>query len=152
MEQREKTEARRYQTPLEMRPDPETPEARRRRARGLLRELAVIAALGGGYFLWLTVTGIGIPCIFRLLTGYLCPGCGITHCCLALAHLDFRGAFEANALIFCLLPFAIPYGIYKAVSYVRHGERALSVPEILIFSLLLLIAFCFALYRNEILL
>ena len=128
--------------------DPGSREAKRARARGLLRELAKIAALGGAYFIWLTLTGIGIPCPIRLVTGYLCPGCGITHCFLALARLDFRAAFEANALVFCLLPAALPYGIYRAVSYVRRGDRALSLPEIIIFSLIMVLSVCFALYRN----
>ena len=134
------------------RPDPESPEARRSRARGLLKELGKIALLGGAYFIWLSLTGLGIPCPIRLVTGYLCPGCGITHCCMALAHLDFEAAFQANALVLCLLPAAIPYGIYRAVLYVRHGERELSLPEIIIFSLIMVVAVCFALYRNGFLL
>ena len=108
--------------------DPGSREAKRARARGLLRELAKIAALGGAYFIW------------------------ITHCFLALARLDFRAAFEANALVFCLLPAALPYGIYRAVSYVRRGDRALSLPEIIIFSLIMVLSVCFALYRNGFLL
>ena len=49
----------------------------------------------------------GIPCFFRLLTGFKCPGCGITTMFLCLLHGNFRAAFAANPFLFCTAPLLI---------------------------------------------
>ncbi|MBB6365418.1 hypothetical protein FHR56_000531 [Xanthomonas sacchari] len=36
------------------------------------------------------------PCMFHALTGYYCPGCGMTRALHALVHLDPVGAFAMN--------------------------------------------------------
>ena len=40
------------------------------------------------------------PCVFNLLTGLLCPGCGGTRALHALLHGDVAGAFAFNPLLF----------------------------------------------------
>ena len=37
-------------------------------------------------------------CGFRKMTGYPCPGCGLTRAADHFAHLDLHGAFVANPL------------------------------------------------------
>ena len=44
-----------------------------------------------------------IPCIFHTLTGYYCPGCGITRMLFSLLNLNFYQAFRYNPLVFILL-------------------------------------------------
>lgn len=44
------------------------------------------------------------PCLFRLITGLKCPGCGVTHMILALTQLNFRLAFYSNPALFLLQP------------------------------------------------
>ena len=58
-------------------------------------------------FWWLKVTGIGIPCIFRKITGWYCPGCGITTLILCISEQDFVGAFRANPFLFVTSPFLL---------------------------------------------
>lgn len=53
------------------------------------------AAVGGVY----SVTGWGLPCPFRALTGWLCPFCGGTHLAASLLHGDIVGAWAANPLV-----------------------------------------------------
>lgn len=48
-----------------------------------------------------------IPCLVRLLTGFYCPGCGVTRMIISIAKLDFYQAFRYNPLVFILLPFLI---------------------------------------------
>lgn len=39
-------------------------------------------------------------CPLRLITGYPCPGCGITRASFSLLRLDFAGAFSLNPSVF----------------------------------------------------
>jgi hypothetical protein len=56
--------------------------------------------------------GFGFLCPFRSVTGLLCPGCGVSHMLVCLAHFDFSGAWESNpVLVFSFLP--IVYFIIK---------------------------------------
>lgn len=71
------------------------------------KECVKFPVLGFLYFIWIEGTGISFPCPFRWLTGYLCPGCGITALCLSLIHGDVRAAYEANPFLFCTLPFLL---------------------------------------------
>ena len=57
----------------------------------------------GGFFaygLGMTVlyasTGVGLPCPFRMITGWNCPLCGGTRMGDALLHLDIGAAFAYN--------------------------------------------------------
>ena len=36
------------------------------------------------------------PCLFRLVTGFYCPGCGLTRALHALVHFDPIGAWRMN--------------------------------------------------------
>ena len=62
-----------------------------------------------------------IPCVFHMVTGLYCPGCGVSHMCLALLRLDFQAAFQANAAIMLLLPLGIGITVRMAVRYVKYG-------------------------------
>jgi hypothetical protein len=43
-------------------------------------------------------------CLFHDLTGWYCPGCGITRALHALAHFDLRRALAMNAFLVLSLP------------------------------------------------
>ena len=118
------------------------------RRRRFLREGVRILGIGAAYFLWVCLTGVGIPCPFRLLTGYMCPGCGITHCCVALLQFRFADAFSANPFLFVLMPFSIPYGIYRAHRYIQTGRTEYTGTELGLLFLTLVGAIVFAVYRN----
>ncbi|MBR6107039.1 MAG: DUF2752 domain-containing protein [Oscillospiraceae bacterium] len=50
------------------------------------------------------------PCLLRTLTGWKCPGCGMTHSIYALTRFDLAEALRENAGIpFLLLPAALWY-------------------------------------------
>lgn len=55
-------------------------------------------------------------CSFRALTGWPCPGCGLTRAADGLAHLRLGFAFESNplgALVGCLLVGAAALGLVQ---------------------------------------
>ncbi|OUZ14809.1 hypothetical protein A5869_001914 [Enterococcus cecorum] len=78
-----------------------------------IRYLLIILGVGFGYYLWLNFTHLGIPCPFRTITGWLCPGCGITHMLIALIQLDFHTAYLENPFLLLTLPFLIGEILYQ---------------------------------------
>lgn len=78
-----------------------------------IRYLLIILGVGFGYYLWLNFTHLGIPCPFRTITGWLCPGCGITHMSIALIQLDFHTAYLENPFLLLTLPFLIGEILYQ---------------------------------------
>ncbi len=102
--------------------------------------IIVIVLLYGYYFItkkW----GVGIPCFFEQLTGYYCPGCGVTRMTFSLIHLDFYGAFRYNPLVFCLILLFILYKLIK-IEY-----RNIKLPKWVAYVLLIIVV-GFGILRN----
>jgi len=78
----------------------------------------IMLLIGTIYLIWYRLTHLGIPCVFHLVTGLYCPGCGISRMFLALSHFDFAEAFRYNCFVLILLP----YGVFI---YVRHNVYAI---------------------------
>lgn len=93
--------------------------------RVLLFSISTIS-LGLFYSVWCRFSSLHIPCLFHRITGWYCPGCGVTRMCLALLALDFSTAFYYNKAIFILLPFYILLGVHYTLIYVKTGEIKLS--------------------------
>ena len=123
-------------------------ELKKQRCRKVVRDIVQIAVIGLLYMIWLSLTHIGMPCFFRLLTGWKCPGCGISHTLMALAHGKINEAYQANAFIFILMPFALAYWLYRTILYIRQGQRDFSKLEIAVFTVLLIAAIAFGVWRN----
>jgi len=75
--------------------------------RKLIKGTLILVICGVLYYCFVKITGIGIPCVFRLLTGLKCPGCGITTMLMSLATGDIRAAYEANRFLLITLPFLL---------------------------------------------
>lgn len=60
-------------------------------------------------------------CPFRLLTGYLCPGCGSQRAIHRLLNLDIAGAWQMNPLLVIALPYLLAGLILKPLSH--HNGR-----------------------------
>jgi len=87
------------------------------RQKRLLRGSLILLICGVLYYCFVKMTGFGIPCLFRWITGFKCPGCGISTMIMALAAGDFRAAFEANCFLLLSSPFLlveIAYSFYLA--------------------------------------
>ena len=57
------------------------------------------------YYVIVRILGFGIPCIFHTLTGFKCPGCGISGMCIGILNLRIREAFLSNPFIFVTIPY-----------------------------------------------
>ena len=74
------------------------------------------------YGIFVSYTGLAIPCLFRKVTGLLCPGCGVTGMCVALLHLNWKGAFFCHPVLFVLLLPLTAVFICSAAGYVQNGS------------------------------
>ncbi len=77
-------------------------------ARIALGSLVAFGAYGVGLSALYALTGLGLPCPFRALTGWDCPLCGGTRLGSSLLHLDVVTAFRYNpAVLIGLLIVAV---------------------------------------------
>jgi len=66
------------------------------------------------------------PCLWKSLFNISCPGCGLTHAVLSLIQLDFVGAWEANPLVFIVVP-AIAFFIWKDWNKFKQRHRSKTI-------------------------
>lgn len=114
-----------------------------------------------GIMLGTTVIGIGTlvfffnpsthgfypSCVFHSLTGWNCPGCGMTRALYALLHGNVRLALKDNALFVVLLTTLAGWSGQFAVRKLLNQPATLSIsPKFLWW--LLVSAFLFTVLRN----
>ena len=78
-------------------------------------------------------TGFFPVCIFRLLTGLTCPGCGTTRALHEIVHGHFEAAFMLNPLLLIASPFMLMAFLRYSVIVMRGGvprKNALPAPYI----------------------
>jgi hypothetical protein len=66
-------------------------------------------------------------CLFRLSTGWLCPGCGITRAAAALLHGHLQDAMHDNALVLLWAPLFV-YAAWREARTVVRENRWLPTP------------------------
>lgn len=99
------------------------------RPRRGLAVLSGFAAYGVGLSALYAGTGLGLPCPFRMATGWQCPLCGGTRLGAALLHGDLTAAFAANPLVLVGLAVLTLLGVLWSVESlggppVRPSRRA----------------------------
>ncbi len=105
-------------------------------------------AAGILYAVFVLHTGLGIPCAFHMITGLLCPGCGVTRMLLSLMRGDFAGAWRANAMLMVLSPFLLYILADSVMAYVRAGSfRVRRWQEVLLYIMIGMLV-VFAAVRN----
>ena len=94
-------------------------------------------------------TGFGIPCPIHELTGFYCPGCGITRLLFALIHGHIKEAFMYNQLVFIMLPFLLFYVVYSVYLYITDKKDNIisRIPKF-VFVILLIIVLAWGVIRN----
>lgn len=64
-------------------------------------------------------------CVFREITGFLCPACGNTHSAVAMLQLDFVTAVRANLFLPCLSLFLLVGYVEVVLRVFGHSVRLL---------------------------
>lgn len=84
-----------------------------RNSKKVITTASVLVCIGICYLVWIRLTGLAMPCMFRYITGFKCPGCGITTMFTSLAALNFEASFNANPFLFVTAPFLCGEIIYR---------------------------------------
>jgi len=103
----------------------------------LLISFGILGAVAVFYIL--AACGIGIPCLFRTVTGFLCPGCGNSRAAISLLKLDIPAALEYNPL-FPLEFFYIAWVYILCCKNYLQGKRFSYQPPFPVMDILILIA------------
>lgn len=61
------------------------------------------------YYRWNPEGGAAPRCVFKVLSGWDCPGCGSQRAFHALLHGDVAGAWACNPFVFFAIPLALLY-------------------------------------------
>lgn len=76
-----------------------------------------LSCIGVLFVAWLALYLLDIGCVFRLMTGIPCPGCGMTRAWLAALRFDFAAALAYHPL-FWMVPIAF------VLAFVRDGATS----------------------------
>ncbi len=118
------------------------------RALTVLKRCLVILSIGIAYALIYRFTGFGLKCPVKALTGYLCPGCGITRMSMAILRLDFISAFHYNPVLLCILPVLLIIKAERSYKYIKYGKVTTSKFETAIIYAMLICLLVFGVLRN----
>ena len=88
-----------------------------------LAGVAAFAGAGVGLSVLYAVTGWGVPCLFRDVTGWLCPFCGGTHLGVDLLRGDLISAWNANAAVLIALVLLGVRTLGWIVEWVQNRPR-----------------------------
>ena len=90
-----------------------------------------VCAVGAFYLYHHNPHSYPLPCIFYMMTGLYCPGCGAGRACYSILHLQFKDAFCYNPLMTVLLPLIGLYIAARVVDWVitggNHIDRKINV-------------------------
>lgn len=96
--------------------------------RKFLYRLGLLAAAGSLFFwilgkeLELELGGLLLPCLFRLLTGLYCPGCGGTRSVRLLLEGDLLGSFRFHPVVPYFAALFLWFMISSTVEYLSKGR------------------------------
>ena len=123
-------------------------ESQAKRLANVLVKLLVIAIVGIIYTNIIRSTGFWLPCIFRTVTGLKCPGCGISHMCIALLAMDFTSAWLANPVLLTVSPAIIYIAMKQIIAWIVFGKQKMSKIDTIIVNALAVILILWGIVRN----
>ncbi len=114
----------------------------------ILASILIISVGIPSIFLY-EVIPLKIPCLFEEITGYYCPGCGITRMIFALLHGDIKQAFAYNSLVMILLPLFLFIGVHHYYCWLKNKDDIWlkKIPN-WFWYILIIIAILFGILRN----
>jgi hypothetical protein len=100
-----------------------------------MRENKVFVVITAYFFfsIILNVTSgidICIPCLWKSVFGFHCPGCGITTAFINLMNLDFSKAIQSNWLILIIIPFGTYFIIQDFIQFIKKQNKHVHIKGI----------------------
>ncbi|MDH4127578.1 MAG: DUF2752 domain-containing protein [Spirochaetota bacterium] len=91
-----------------------------------------ILMLGGIWAMYSTPSRKAIItiCPVKNITGYPCPGCGISRSIVYAVHGDFHNAFKLHPLWVVVLPLLFIIGLYHGISLIINKKLNSDHPQI----------------------
>ena len=116
----------------------------------IAKPIIVLIILGFLYLFFFQRFEIGIPCIFRKLTGYKCPGCGMTHAMVEIWNGRYETAMQYNALSLTVLPIACVYLFYRYIHCEIKKREGFYIWEYVLLIVLFATVLGYGYMRNQI--
>lgn len=120
---------------------------RRRLWRVILYGVAILG-IGLLYGVFVKVTGMAIPCVFYRVTGWKCPGCGVTRMCVALLQFKWSEAWNYHPMLLIQLPFLGLIALRNIVAYIKNGVCRVSRFETVVIYIGIVLLIGFTVFRN----
>lgn len=114
----------------------------------VIKSSAVLLTVGCAYAFFVYKTGFSIPCVFRLVTGFKCPGCGITHMIIHLLRFDIKDAWLSNQAILVMSPLFLYLFCAKLYRYIRYNKTKEPKYETVIEIIIVVALVMFGIARN----
>lgn len=114
----------------------------------LIKPIIVLLMLGFAYLFFFQRFEIGIPCLVYKLTGYKCPGCGMTHALSEVWNGNYLGAWRYNALSITVLPIVCIYLLYRSVKEQLGNGDGFYIWEYIILTILFVVVLFYGYIRN----
>lgn len=115
----------------------------------LVKKIGIILIVGVVYLFAYGRIGAGIPCVINKLTGYLCPGCGMTRALFAICHFDYKAAISYNALSLTVFPVLCIYLLYRSVKKERGLGEGFYIWEYVLLIGMVIVAVGYTYFRNH---
>lgn len=108
-------------------------EGVKKRLKHTVKIIIAIMILGFSYYFIVINTDFYIPCIFKLITGLDCPGCGISHLCMNLIQagmnlgkpdkcwMYIKLAAKSNPFIMLNLPILSGLVLHNTATWIKTG-------------------------------
>ncbi len=121
----------------------------KKRINNVLKANLVLLLILLGYYFINKYTGFYVPCIIYEITGFKCPGCGITHLVFDLLNFKIVDAFNDNPLVFIYSPFIISYYIYMIYLYIydKKDKVLVKIPNY-VWGIIIAITIIYGVVRN----
>ena len=118
------------------------------RLKKVLSTIVIILVCGAVYLYIFLTYGVGIPCIFHKVTGWQCPGCGMTRAIAQLWKGNIEQALSYNVLCTSVFPILVAYFLYRIVIYVKGTDSSFKVWEYALLILLWIVTIGYGIARN----
>lgn len=111
----------------------------------------MLTGIAGAVYLWIVLkTGHGLPCVFYKLTGWQCPGCGMTRAVVEIYKGNYEKAMQYNMLSLTVLPLVGIYVLYRLVREECCKKEGFAIWEYVVLTGFLVIILGYAYERNTI--